>query len=349
MAHAYRIALVPGDGVGNEIMPAGVQVLEKAAESHGFNVSFEEFGYGAGYYKKHGLFMPDDGLETLNGFDAILFGAVGLPDVDDTLPAKDYTFKVRTRFEQYVNYRPVRNWKGITRPLRNETPFDFVVVRENVEGEFVQVGSQVRPGTPEGMGIDTSIFTRKGTERIAHFAFQEARKRRKQVTTVTKSNTLIHSLSFWDRVIGEVAGQYPDVEHQYMYIDATSANFVLRPWIFDVVLTTNLFGDILSDLGGSLMGSLGLAGSGNLNPERKFPSMFEPIHGSAPDIAGRGTANPVGMFWSVALMLEHLGENKAAKAIMDATDEALAEGNLTADLGGKTSTMELAGIVKDKI
>lgn len=342
MKKSYKIAAVPGDGIGHEIVPAGVSVLEKAAERHGFGVSFDHYDYGAGHYLKHGIFMPEDGLSKLKKYDAILFGAVGLPEVDDTLPAKDYTFKVRTHFEQYVNYRPVRNWKGVTRPLRDETPFDFVVVRENTEGEFVQVGSQVKPDTPGGMGIDTSIFTRKGIERIAHFSFQLARKRRKQVTTVTKSNTLINSLTYWDRVIGEVAVQYPDVEHRYMYIDATSANFVLKPWIFDVVLTSNLFGDILSDLGGALMGSLGLGGSGNINPEKEFPSMFEPIHGSAPDIAGQGISNPVGMFWSVALMLEHIGEQEAAEDIMKAVDLTLEQGFLPVDIGGKTGTSELA-------
>jgi len=342
MEKNYHIAAVPGDGIGHEIVPAGIKVLEKAAEKRRFTVHFDYFDYGAGHYLKHGVFMPEEGLTKLKAYDAILFGAVGLPEVDDTLPAKEYTFRVRTEFEQYVNYRPVRNWKGVTRPLRNDTPFDFLVIRENTEGEFVQVGSQVKPDTENGMGLDTSIFTRKGIERIAHYAFQQARKRRNHVTSVTKSNTLINSLTYWDRVIGEVAEQYPDVEHRFMYIDATSANFVLKPWIFDVVLTTNLFGDILSDLGGALMGSLGLGGSGNINPEKDFPSMFEPIHGSAPDIAGKGISNPVGMFWSVALMLEHIGETEAAEDIMKATDLALEQGYLPVDIGGKTGTSELA-------
>ncbi|MFC2090303.1 isocitrate/isopropylmalate dehydrogenase family protein [Bacteroidota bacterium] len=345
MSRSYKIAAVPGDGIGHEIVPAGLKVLQTASTKYGFEVAYDSYAYGAGHYKEHGVFMPEDGLSELQKYDAILFGAVGLPDVDDTLPAKDYTFKVRTNFEQYVNYRPVRIWKGVTRPLRSETPFDFVVVRENTEGEFVQMGSQVMPDSDNGMGVDTSIFTRKGIERIAHYAFKLARKRRNHVTSVTKSNTLINSLTYWDRVIGEVAEQYPDVEHRYMYIDATSANFVLKPWIFDVVLTTNLFGDILSDLGGALMGSLGLGGSGNINPEKKFPSMFEPIHGSAPDIAGQGIANPVGMFWSVSLMLEHIGEAEAARAIMNATDEALLAGNLPVDIGGDKGTDEMAHIV----
>lgn len=339
MKKVYKIAAVPGDGIGHEIVPAGLQLLEKVADKSGFGIHIDHYDYGAGYYKKHGVFMPDDGLEKLKLYDAILFGAVGLPDVDDTLPAKDYTFRVRTQFQQYVNYRPVRIWNGVKRPLRDETPFDFVVIRENTEGEFVQVGSQVQPDTPGGMGIDTSVFTRQGIERIAHYAFQLARKRRKHVTAVTKSNTLINSLTFWDRVIAEVAEQYPDIEWRYMYIDATSANFVLKPWIFDVVLTTNLFGDILSDLGGALMGSLGLGGSGNINPDKSYPSMFEPIHGSAPDIAGKGISNPVGMFWSVAIMLEHLGETRASASIMEAVDNVLARGFLPVDIGGKADTV----------
>lgn len=349
MSKSYKIAVVPGDGIGHEIVPAGVKVLEAVAAKQGFDFSIDEFPYGAGYYKQHGYFVPEGAMEELKSFDSILFGAVGLPDVDDTLPAKDYTFRVRTELDQYVNYRPVRSWNGVTRPLRDEKPLDFIVIRENTEGEFVQVGSQIKPDTADGMGVDTSIFTRKGIERIAHYAFKLARKRRNHVTTVTKSNTLINSLAYWDRVIGEVAEQYPDVEHRYMYIDNASANFVLRPHVFDVVLTTNMMGDILSDLGGALMGSLGLGGAGNINPEGEFPSMFEPIHGSAPDIAGQGIANPVGMIWSVALMLEHLGEAAAYQMIMDATDAVLGEGNLPVDLGGKCKTDELADLVIAKL
>ena len=345
----YRIAAIPGDGVGPEVIPAGLTVLGKAAGKFGFSIETTTFEWGAGCYKKHGHFMPKDGLDILRRFDAVYFGAVGLPDVDDTLPAKDFTFKVRTGFMQYVNYRPVRTWPGVARPLRTDKPIDFVVIRENVEGEFVQAGKQIQPDEAGGLAIDTSIFTRRGIERIAHYAFQLARKRRKRVHHITKSNTLIHSLTYWDRVIREVAAQYPDVEHQQMYIDNAAASFVLRPEIFDVVLTTNLFGDILSDLGGALMGSLGLAGSGNINPEREYPSMFEPIHGSAPDIAGRGIANPFGTIWSGALMLEHLGELQAARQIVKAMDKATAEGVLPADLGGKATTGEIARRVAENL
>lgn len=345
----YKIAVVPGDGIGPEIVPSALEVVDALGAKLGFEIEKQEFPWGAGHYLKHGEFMPPDGLEILKPFDAIFFGSVGLPQVDDTLPAKDYTFKVRTGFQQYVNYRPVRTYPGFHGPLKNKKEIDFVVVRENTEGEFVQVGSQIMPETENGMGIDTSVFTRKGIERIAHFSFQLARKRRKKVHHITKSNTLINSLTYWDKVINEVAQQYPDIEHYQMYIDNCSANFVLHPEIFDVVLTTNLFGDILSDLGGAIMGSLGLGGSGNINPKREYPSMFEPIHGSAPDIAGRNIANPLGTIWSAALMLDHLGESEAAIKIINAMDKTCADGILPVDLGGNAGTSEIADSIIERI
>ncbi|WP_194775372.1 isocitrate/isopropylmalate dehydrogenase family protein [Pararhodonellum marinum] len=343
----YNIAVVPGDGIGQEIVPAAVKVLEAAAQLFDFSLSLTYFDWGAGRYLREGAFMPEDGLELLKAFDAVFFGAVGLAEVDDTLPAKLYTFKVRTAFQQYVNYRPVKLFKGLESPLKTKTAkdIDFVVIRENNEGEFVQSGSIFRPEDPEGFGLDTSIFTRQGIERVAHYAFQLARKRRKKVTNVTKSNTLIHSLKYWDAVIEEVASQYPDVALVKMYIDNASANFVLHPEYFDVILTTNLFGDILSDLGGGIMGSLGLGGSGNINPEKNFPSMFEPIHGSAPDIAGQGIANPVGTIWSAALMLEHLGEKEASAEMVQAIERTFESGLKTKDLGGTAKTSEFAATV----
>lgn len=345
MSKAYKIAVVPGDGIGNEIVPEGLRVINAVAEKYGFSIETESFDWGAGYYIVNREFMPEGGLDTLKNFDAIYFGSVGLPEVDDTLPAKDYTFKVRTSFNQYVNYRPVRTYPGVTRPLRTEKHIDFVIVRENTEGEFVQMGGQYLPDEANGMGTDTSVFTRKGIERIAHYAFKLARTRRHKVTHITKSNTLINSLTYWDRVIKEVAQEYPDVQHEQMYIDNSTAMFVLKPEIFDVVLTTNLFGDILSDLGGAVMGSLGLGGSGNINPEKDFPSMFEPIHGSAPDIAGENIANPYGQIWSAAIMLEHIGEVEAANNIMEAIDRSTSEGVLTVDLGGTASTSDVADAV----
>lgn len=351
MKKAYKIAVVNGDGVGAEIVPAGVSVLDAVAEKYGFQLDKEAFPFGAGYYKENGKFMSDDALETLKGFDAIFFGAVGLPEIDDTLPARDYTFRVRTSFQQYINYRPVKLFPGVDSPLRYKTQedIDFVVIRENNEGEFVQSGKILHADKPAGLAVDTSIFTRFGIERVAHYSFKLARKRNRKVTNVTKSNTLISSLAYWDQVIAEVAKEYPDVEYSKMYIDNASASFVLRPEIFDVILTTNLFGDILSDLGGAIMGSLGLGGSGNINPEKEFPSMFEPIHGSAPDIAGQNSANPIGQIWSAAIMLEHLGETEAAQDIMDGIEHTTAQGNLTKDLGGTATTVEVADSVVEFI
>ena len=351
MANVYNIAVVPGDGIGHEIVPAGVSVLQAAAEHFDFELSLQEFPYGAGYYRETGCFMPNDALDVLGRFDAIYFGAVGLPEVDDTLPARLFTFTVRKHFDQYVNYRPARLLPGIESPLRNKTAedIDFVVIRENTEGEFVQVGGFMQPDQPSGFAMDTSVFTRTGIERIAHYSFQLARRRRGRVTNITKSNTLIHSLAYWDAVIEEVSRGYSDVTYNKMYVDNASANFVLHPEYFDVIVTTNFIGDILSDLGGAIMGSLGLGASGNINPERRFPSMFEPIHGSAPDIAGQNIANPIGAIWSGALMLEHLGEQKAADAIIQSIEATVQEGLLTKDLGGTTGTTEIAENIVRKI
>lgn len=343
----YRIAAIPGDGIGPEIVPAGIKVLDAVAEGFGFALEYEEFPYGAGHYKETGEFMPEDALDILGEFDALYFGAVGLPDVDDTLPAKLFTFKVRTGFDQYVNYRPARLLPGIDGPLRNKGPedIDFVVVRENTEGEFVQSGGFIRPDFLDGMATDMSVFTRQGIERIARYSFELARRRRNRVTNVTKSNTLIHSLAYWDRIIEQISVEYSDVEYRKMYVDNASASFILRPEQFDVIVTTNFIGDILSDLGGAIMGSLGLGPSGNINPEKVYPSMFEPIHGSAPDIAGRGIANPIGAIWSGAIMLEHLGEEEAAGSIVQAIEKTVAEGVLPADLGGSAKTSKIADAV----
>lgn len=340
---SYKIAIVNGDGIGHEIVPMGVDVLKAAANKYNFKVETTSFPFGAGYYEQHGDFMAEDGLETLKNFDAILFGAVGLPTVDDTLPFKLFTNKVRTAFKQYVNYRPCRLLDGIESPLGHKTQkdIDFVVIRENNEGEFVQNGRWMYPDEPYGFATETNLFTRVGIERIAHYSFQLARKRRNKVTNVTKSNTLIHTLAYWDKVIAEVAAQYPDVAYHKMYIDAATANFVLKPEIFDVILTTNMLGDILSDLGGAIMGSLGFGGSGNINPEKEYPSMFEPIHGSAPDIAGKGVANPIGQIMSAAYLLEHLGEIEAANAIESAVNKTTSQGILTIDVGGSCSTKKV--------
>jgi tartrate dehydrogenase/decarboxylase/D-malate dehydrogenase len=349
MSNTYRIAVVPGDGIGQEITPVAVSVARAALDPSGATLETTEFPFGAGYYLQHGEFLPPNGLEILRPFDAILFGAVGLPDVDDTLPARDYTFKVRCGFRQYVNYRPCKRCAGYRGPLRSEADFDFVIIRENNEGEFVQAGSEHHLGDAEGFATQLSVFTRKGITQVARYAFELARRRRGKLTNVTKSNTLIHSLKYWDRVIEEVRDEFPEVQYERMYVDAVAANLVLRPERFDVLLTTNMIGDILSDLGGALVGSLGLAPSGNINPEREFPSMFEPIHGSAPDIAGRGIANPIGSVESAALMLEHLGEQQAAARIHAAVAAVLAEGIGTPDLGGTATTQQIGQAIIDRL
>lgn len=340
---SYKIAAINGDGIGHEIVPMAVEVMQVAAKKFGFEIETTAFPYGAGYYLEHGDFIAPNALEELKSFDAILFGAVGLPEVDDRLPFKLFTNLVRTSFNQYVNYRPVKLLEGIQSPLRSKSQkdIDFVIIRENNEGEFVQNGKILYPNEPYGLATDTSVFTRAGITRIAHYAFQLAQKRRKHMTNVTKSNTMINTLYYWDQVIEEVREQYPDVEYRKMYIDAATANFVLKPEIFDVVLTTNMLGDILSDLGGAIMGSLGYGSSGNINPERNFPSMFEPIHGSAPDIAGKGIANPYGQILSAAVLLDHIGEVEAAKAIHAAVNASTTQGILSVDCGGKSSGAEI--------
>jgi len=347
----WKIAVVPGDGIGKEIVPEGIRVMDEAARLLHFRLQYDYYPWGAEHYLEHGEFMPADGLQRLREYDAIYFGAIGHPDVDDTLPAIRYTFRVRKGLQQYVNFRPVRLIPGVPSPLRsaNAGDVDFVVVRENSEGEFSEVGQIVNPDSETGLALQTSIFTRHGIERIAHYAFALARTRRSLVTNVTKSNTLIHSLLYWDKCIAAVAGAYPDVKYEKMYVDNASAQFVLAPERFDVILTTNMIGDILSDLGGAIMGGLGLAPSGNINPERDFPSMFEPIHGSAPDIAGRGVANPVSAIWSGALMLRHLGKEKAASRIEGSLFAALARGVLTPDLGGDAYTVQMTDAVLEHL
>lgn len=347
----YKIAAVYGDGIGHEIVPAGLEILEALAKKHQFSMAVDTYMWGAHSFRDQGYFMPDDGLERLKSYDAIYFGAVGLPEVDDRLPFKLFTYKVRKGLNQYVNYRPVKLLPGINGPLKYKHPedIDFVIIRENIEGEFVQNGKIFDPKEPHGFATETNLFTRHGIEQVAHYSFQLARKRRKKLTNVTKSNTLIYTLFFWDQVIAEIALQYPDVAYEKLYVDAASASFVLAPERFDVILTTNMIGDILSDLGGAIMGGLGLGPSGNINPEKEFPSMFEPIHGSAPDIAGRGIANPIGQIWSGGLMLEHLGENAAANDLFNAIQENVGTKILTADLGGSTSTAEVKDLLLKSI
>ncbi len=349
----YRIALIPGDGIGKEVAPEGVRVLDALAGSHGFKVEFTEFPYSCGYYMDHGMMMPEDGIETLLGFDTILLGAVGYPGVPDHVSLWGLLLPIRRQMEQYVNLRPVRLLPGITSPLANRTQkdIDFYIVRENSEGEYSEIGGRICTGTDREMVVQESIFTRQGVDRIMHYAFQLAQKRpRKRLASATKSNGIIHTMTFWDERFAAVAKDYPDITTAQYHIDILTANFVQHPDWFDVVVASNLFGDILSDLGPALAGSIGIAPSANLNPEKNFPSMFEPVHGSAPDIAGKGIANPIGTLWSVVMMLEFLGEGDASQRLMRAIEAVTSEGEvLTPDLGGKARTAEFTDAVLGKL
>jgi tartrate dehydrogenase/decarboxylase/D-malate dehydrogenase len=348
----YRIAAIPGDGIGKEVLPEGLKVIKAVAERMGnFQLAVETFPWGCGHYLETGEIMAPNGIDMLKGVDAIYFGAAGHPEVPDYLSAWELIFVIRHAFDQYVNLRPIKLLPGVTTPLANVTPddIDFVIVRENTEGEFAGPGGLVHAGQPHAVAIQTSVFTRQGVEQVARYAFERARERRGLVTNVTKSNAIQHSLVFWDQVVEAVSRDYPDVAYQTMYVDAAAMKFIQEPQRFDVILATNLFGDILSDLGAAIMGSIGLAASGNINPERMYPSMFEPFHGSAPDIAGQGIANPIGAIWAGAMMLEHLGEKAAAGLVLEAMDQVLQDGIWTPDLGGIASTSQVGDAVATAI
>jgi tartrate dehydrogenase/decarboxylase/D-malate dehydrogenase len=349
----YRIALIPGDGIGLEVVPEGVRVLQEIAGRHNFSMKFTEFPYSCDYYSRHGVMMPADGLERLRPFDAILLGAVGSPAIPDHVSLWGLLIPIRRSFDQYVNMRPVRLLPGIASPLAGRTSkeIDFVIIRENTEGEYSQIGGRLYPDTEREVVVQESIFTRAGVDRVQRYAFELARKRaRKHVTSATKSNGIIHTMPFWDERFRAAAVEYPDIKTSQYHIDILTAHFVQHPDWFDVVVASNLFGDILSDLGPACAGGIGIAPSANLNPEKKFPSMFEPVHGSAPDIAGRGVANPVATLWSVVLMLDFLGEATAAAALMAAIETVTGEGKvLTRDLGGKAGTREFTDAVLEKL
>ncbi len=349
----YRIALIPGDGIGKEVIPEGVRVLNALAQSYGFKVEFTEFPYSCGYYLDHGMMMPEDGIEILRGFDAILLGAVGEPGVPDHISLWGLLLPIRRQMQQYVNLRPVRLLPGITSPLahRTQEDIDFYIVRENNEGEYSEVGGRIYAGTDQETVVQESVFTRQGVDRIMRYAFQLAQKRpKKHLTSATKSNGIIHTMTFWDERFAAIAKDFPDVATDKYHIDILAAHFVQHPDWFDVVVGSNLFGDILSDLGPALAGSIGIAPSGNLNPEKTFPSMFEPVHGSAPDIAGKGIANPIGTLWSVVMMLEFLDEAEASQRLMNAVEAVTSEGKvLTPDLGGKGRTAEFTDAVLAKL
>ena len=341
----HSIAVITGDGIGKEVMPEGQRVLEAAGRRFGIEFDWTEFPWDCSDFETTGRIMPEDGIARLAPFEAIYLGAVGMPGVPDHVSLWGMLIPIRREFHQYVNLRPARLFDGVTSPLAGKTPadIDFYVVRENVEGEYSEIGGRLYAGTEDELAVQQAVFTRKGCDRIIRYAFELARTRpAKKLTSATKSNGIIHSMPFWDERFRAVATEFPDIETDQYHIDILTARFVTNPEWFDVVVGSNLFGDILSDLGPAVAGSIGIAPSGNINPEKDHPSMFEPVHGSAPDIYGRGIANPIGQIWSGAMMLDHLGYKEAANAIVDAIAALLRDGGpRTADLGGTATTREV--------
>jgi len=353
MIHRYRVAVIPGDGIGHEVVPAAQRVLELAARRFEFELAWEHLDWSCDRYRHTGRMMPGNGLDILRSYDAIFLGAVGDPAVPDHVSLWGLLLPIRRGFQQYVNLRPVRLLRGITSPLRDREAgsIDFCVVRENTEGEYSEIGERVNAGTGAEAVMQTAVFSRRGCDRVMRYAFELASRRRGHVTSATKSNGLLHSMPYWDERFAAVSAAYPNVRTDRYHIDILCAHLVRHPDWFDVIVASNLFGDILSDLGPAVVGSIGIAPSGNLNPEREHPSMFEPVHGSAPDIAGRHLANPIGQIWSGAMMLEHLGETDAASAIERAIEQVLADGDAprTADLGGRASTEDVAEAIASRL
>ena len=348
----FHIAVIPGDGIGREVVPEGMRVLDAAGRRFGFQLNWQAFDWSCETYLKTGRMMPADGLEQLRRYDAIFLGAVGRPDVPDHISLWGLLIPIRRGFCQYANVRPVRLFEGIECPLKNWTPgqIDFTIVRENTEGEYSDVGGRFHAGTEEETVFQETLFTRRGVDRILRFAFGLARERKKHLTSATKSNGIIHTMRFWDERFRAMATEYPDIRADQFHIDILTAHFVRHPDWFDVVVGSNLFGDILSDLGPAVSGSIGLAPSANLNPERQYPSMFEPVHGSAPDIAGKGIANPIGQIWSGAMMLRHLGVREGGEAVEEAIAITLARGQVrTPDIGGNASTEEMGAAIAAEV
>ena len=337
-----KIATIPGDGVGKEIMPEAVRVLEKVAEVHGgLKFEFTEFPYSCDYYLEHGVMMPDDGLDRLSQFDSIFLGAVGdASKVPDHISLWGLLLKIRKEFQQEINIRPAKLFKGIEPKLSNRDPFDMVIVRENSEGEYSSIGGRIFHDDNE-IAIQNNVFSKRATKQAMNIAFDLASKRKGLVTSATKSNGIFHAMPFWDEIFKEVSGQYPDIKAESKHIDALAAYFVTHPQDLDVVVASNLFGDILSDLGAAIMGSIGIAPSANLNLNGKYPSMFEPVHGSAPDIAGQGIANPIGQIWTAKMLLEFNGEEEIAEHLLKVIEDVTADGYQTGDLGGKYKMTEV--------
>jgi tartrate dehydrogenase/decarboxylase/D-malate dehydrogenase len=345
---SFRIAVIGGDGIGPEVIEQAVRCADAAGRVDGAAFEWNRLPWSSSLYKQTGTMMPTDGWETLTKHDAILFGAIGAPDVPDHIPVHQLLLPMRRRFDQYVNYRPAYLFDGVPSPLRDKAPgsIDMVVYRENTEGEYAPVGGRVYQGTSDEVAVQSAVFTRRGCERIMRAAFEGARKRRKKVTSITKSNALVHGMVLWDEAFAAVRKEYPDVQSNSLLVDAAAMDFVRKPEAFDIVVASNLFGDILTDLSAIITGSMGLAASANINPTRKFPSLFEPVHGSAPDIAGKGIANPLAAVLSAGLMLDHLGLAKSAAALHAAVARVLKERQaLPPDLGGAARTQELGDAV----
>ena len=349
----YKIALIPGDGIGQEVVTEAVRVLEAAGRAYDIGFEWQSFPWSCETYAQTGQMMPDDGVEQLRPFDAIFLGAVGYPGVPDHVSLWGLLIPLRRSFNQYVNLRPIRLLPGVTSPLANRDTgsIDFIIVRENSEGEYSQIGGRIFQNTPRETVIQEAVFTRTGVDRILRYAFELAMRRpRRKVSSATKSNGIIHSMPFWDERFSAVGTDYPEIETDQFHIDILSAHFVQNPDWFDVVVASNLFGDILSDLGAAVVGGMGLAPAANINPEREHPSMFEPVHGSAPDIAGQGIANPIAQIWTGAMMLDHLGHPEAARAIEQAVEQVLKDDDVrTPDLGGAATTSELGAAIEQAI
>jgi tartrate dehydrogenase/decarboxylase/D-malate dehydrogenase len=350
----HRIAVIPGDGIGTEVVPEGIRVLDAAARKFGIDLHYDDFDFAScDYYAKHGKMMPDDWKERIGGHDAIFFGAVGWPEkVPDHISLWGSLLLFRREFDQYVNLRPARLMPGVASPLANRKPgdIDFYIVRENTEGEYSSVGGKMFAGTEREIVLQEAVFSRIGVDRVLKYAFEFAQRRpKKHLTAATKSNGIFISMPYWDERVAEMAKSYPDVKVDKFHIDILTAHFVRNPHWFDVVVASNLFGDILSDLGPACTGTIGIAPSANINPERKFPSLFEPVHGSAPDIAGKGIANPIGQIWSGAMMLQHLGHSEAHDAIVRAIERVTANGPRTPDMGGKATTADVGKAVAEAV
>lgn len=349
----YKIAVIPGDGIGPQVLTEGIKVLKKVEELDGkIKFGFDHFPWGCEYYLKNSKMMDDDGMERLKGYDAIYLGAVGSPEVPDHISLRNLLLKIRKGFDQYVNLRPVQLLEGAPCPLKDvrREDIDMIVVRENSEGEYAGAGDRLFRGRPEEVVLQTGVFSRKGTERIIRYAYELAKKEKRTLTSVSKGNALNYSMVFWDEMFAKVGEEYPEVEAHSYLVDAAAMFFVKEPQRFEIIVTSNLFGDILTDLGAAIAGGMGLAAGANINPERIYPSMFEPIHGSAPDIAGKGTANPLAAIWSASQMLDFFGHEDWGRKILRSIEKVLTEGAvLTPDLGGSSTTSDVGDAVKDSL